>query len=145
MKIQVEEIDADKEEEIIIRCHEVTEEVLSLLKELKQRDGKLIGMHGSELYQIVWRDVYYFEAVDNHTFLYTKDRVLETKQKLYELEEACRGSYFFRASKSTIINAAKIECIRPVLSGRFEAHLKNGEKLMVSRQFVPALKKILGM
>ncbi len=56
-----------------------------------------------------------------------------------------RGTHFFRASKSVVLNADRIDYIRPAISGRFEATLENGEKVMVSRQFVPELKKILGV
>lgn len=31
-------------------------------------------------------DVLYFESVDNRIFLYTKEDVMEVKQRLYELE-----------------------------------------------------------
>lgn len=145
MKISIEEIERTQEEEIRIRCYEMNEEIVNLIRDIKRNTGILIGMDGEEIYKISLKDVYYFESVDNKTFIYIKDREFETKKKLYELEEECTGSYFFRASKSTIINASKIKCIRPVLSGRFEALLNNGERVMVSRQFVPVLKNILGM
>ena len=50
----------------------------------------------------------------------------------------------FRCSKSMILNAGKIDSILPSLSGRFEAVLDNGEKVMISRQYVSALKRLLG-
>ncbi|MFA9464233.1 MAG: LytTR family DNA-binding domain-containing protein [Velocimicrobium sp.] len=145
MKISIEEIVRSKEEEIVIRCYEVNEEILQLIQEIKQKRGTLIGMDGDKIHKILLKEVYYFESVDNRTFIYGKEKVFESKQKLYELEAKCAGNHFFRASKSLIINASKIECIRPVLSGRFEAQLRNGESLMVSRQFVPVLKKLLGI
>lgn len=145
MKISVEEIERSQEEEIRIRCYEMNEEIMKLIQDIKHRRGTLIGMDGEEIHKISLKDVFYFESVDNKTFIYAKDRVFESKQKLYELEEISAGSHFFRASKSSIINASKIECIRPVLSGRFEVLLRNGERVMVSRQFVPILKQFLGM
>ncbi|MCI7234323.1 MAG: LytTR family transcriptional regulator DNA-binding domain-containing protein [Oscillospiraceae bacterium] len=35
----------------------------------------------------------------------------------------------------------KIESVSPALNGRFTAHMKNGERVIISRQYVPALKK----
>lgn len=145
MKVSVEEIPMTQDEEIIIRCYEINEEVLDLMQNIKNQRGALIWMDGETIHKLRLKDVYYFESVDNRTFIYVKDKVFETKQKLYELELTCAGTRFFRSSKSTIINASKIECVRPVLSGRFEAQLKNGEHVMISRQFVPVLKKLLGM
>lgn len=90
-------------------------------------------------------DIFYFETVDNKGFFYCQDQVYETKLKLYEFENITRGSSFFRASKSVILNADRIDFVKPGISGRFEANLENGEKVIVSRQFVPDLKKILGL
>ena len=89
--------------------------------------------------------VYYFESVDNKVFAYEKAEVSELKQKLYELEQRFAGTDFIRISKSMILNLAKVERFAPSFSGRFEAILQNGEKVMISRQYVPALKKQLGL
>ncbi|MBE9914917.1 LytTR family transcriptional regulator [Paenibacillus donghaensis] len=145
MKISIEEIDNQQEEEIIIRCHEVNEEILSLLRRIKAKNKMLIGFNEDTIHQINFSDVYYFESVDNKVFVYCRDRVFESKQKLYELEELCEGRKFFRASKSSIINIAKISYIKPSISGRFEARMDNGESVMVSRQYVPVLKTMLGI
>ncbi|MDR0267211.1 LytTR family DNA-binding domain-containing protein [Paenibacillus sp.] len=145
MKISIEEIENQQEEEIIIRCHEVNEEILRLLRRIKVKDKMLIGFHEDSIHQIKFSDVYYFESVDNKVFIYCKTQVYESKQKLYELEELCEGSKFFRASKSSIINIAKISYIKPSISGRFEARMDNGESVMVSRQYVPVLKTMLGI
>ena len=48
-------------------------------------------------------------------------------------------------TKSMILNLAKVERFAPSFSGRFEAILQNGEKVVISRQYVPAVKKRLGL
>ena len=145
MKISIEEVSQIQEEEIIIKCHEVNNGILNLIQSIKIQGGMLIGYEGSNIHRLHIKDVYYFESVDNKTFMYCKDKVFESRQKLYELEQLGQNASFFRASKSTIINAARISYISPSLSGRFEARLDNGEKLMISRQFVPMLKKMLNL
>lgn len=65
--------------------------------------------------------------------MYCRDKVFEVKQKLYELEQVVEGKKFFRASKSSILNIAKISYIRSSISSRFEARMDNGETVMVSR------------
>ncbi|GAV15024.1 MULTISPECIES: LytTR family DNA-binding domain-containing protein [Paenibacillus] len=145
MKISIEEIDIQKEEEIIIRCHEVTDEIMSLISRIKVKNKMLMGFQEDTIHQIKLSDVYYFESVDNKVFMYCKDKVFEAKQKLYELEQVVEGKKFFRASKSSILNIAKISYIKPSISGRFEARMDNGETVMVSRQYVPILKSMLGL
>lgn len=145
MKISIEEIPGAEEEEIIIRCHEMNEEVMALLHKLKASGEQLLGICKDEIYRLRLSDIYYFETVDQKSFLYCESRVYETKLKLYEFEELAAGTQFFRASKSTVINAGKISYVKPSLSGRFLASMDNGEKLLVSRGYVPSLKKVLGL
>ena len=54
-----------------------------------------------------------------------------------------RATYFDAASKSMILNADKIDYVRPSVSGRFEAVLSNGEIVIVSRKYVSELKRLL--
>ena len=54
------------------------------------------------------------------------------KERLYEFEKMSCRSPLFRCSKSMILNADKIDYVRPSLSGRFEAVLSNGEIVIVS-------------
>ncbi len=145
MKLTVEEVEQNKEEEIIIRCHEMNEEIMRVIHKIKLSDTSFVGYDGECIHKIRPEEVYYFESVDNKTYIYCKERIFESRQRLYEIEEICDGSKFFRASKSTIVNAGKISYIRPAFSGRFEAHLLNGEDVVISRQYVPILKQLLGM
>jgi DNA-binding LytR/AlgR family response regulator len=145
MKVSIEEISREQDEEIIIRCHEVNDDILKILNRLKAEKPMLLGYDEDNIHRLKMSDIYYFEAVDNKVFIYCKDKVFESRQKLYELEEMCEGKKFFRASKSSIINLTKISFVRPSISGRFEAKLDNGETVAVSRQYVPVLKKMLGL
>ncbi|EKN62396.1 response regulator receiver protein [Neobacillus bataviensis LMG 21833] len=145
MKISIEEISKERGEEILIRCHEIDDEIYEIVNKLKTEDLLLLGNQNDRVHRIKLSDIYYFEAVDGKVFGYCKDNVFEVKQKLYELEELCKEKNCFRASKSTILNMAKISSIFPSISGRFEAVLDNGERAVVSRQYVPVLKKMLGL
>lgn len=144
MKIIIEDLQEGEEEQIIIKCHEITPELQRLISRLKAQDV-LIAYDGNEIYRISQSKVYYIESIDNKTFLYSKDKVFDSKQKLYELEDYLSGSDFLRVSKSIILNLSKIKSLSPALSGRFEALLDNGEKVIISRQFVSDLKKRFGI
>ena len=145
MKIIIEDIGPDEEEAVIIRCREVDEAVMQLVNGLKLKKEKLAVRQGEKILQIEPGDIYYFEAVDNKVFLYLEKNVYETKLKLYELERRFAGTDFFRVSKSVILNLAKVKNFTPEFSGRFEALMKNGERVGISRQYVPLLKNKLGI
>lgn len=136
---------ADGEEEVIVRCRQLDESLLKLLYTLKAGKDKITVSKEEKIYQLPLSQVYYFEAVDGHVFAYVEKNVYDTKFRLYELEERLRQTDFFRASKSTIINLSKVRNIGPDFNGRFEVYMKNGEQLIVSRQYVPELKKKLGL
>ncbi len=144
MKIVMEEPPEGEEEQIIIRCRRMTPELLRALALLKAQDT-LIAYGGNEIHRLRPAGIYYIDVVDNKTFIYLKDKVYESKQKLYELEQALANGDFLRVSKSVILNLSKIKSLSPALSGRFEALLDNGERIIISRQYMSDLKKRLGI
>lgn len=145
MKITIEEIGKDGEEEIILRCHEMSDSVLDIVRQLRALQTGLVGYRDGEIHRLSFDDIYYFEVVDSKSFFYCREEVFESRLKLYEFDELCRGMSFFRASKSMIVNSDKIDYISPSFSGRFEAVLENGERVTVSRQYVGVLKEIMGL
>ena len=144
-KVTIKQIDTKEDEEIIVKCHEINDEVLSVVERLKRNENILLGNKDNEVFRIDLMDVYYIESVENKTFICLQKNVFESKLKLYEIEEMTQNSKLFRCSKAMILNIAKIRSVSPSVNGRFEAKLTNGESVIISRQYVPVLKKRLGM
>lgn len=144
MKTRIELISEDQPEEIVVRCHSITDEIQNMISFI-EKDKKIIGYKRGTAYPLKMTDIYYFEIVDQKAFIYCEKDIYESKMKLYEFERETEGTSFFRASKSLIINADKIDSIKPSLSGRFEVILLNKEKLIVSRQYVRVLKHMIGL
>lgn len=142
MKIVIEEPQDGEEEQIIIKCREMTTELLHILALLKAQDT-LVAYDGNKIHRIKPTGIFYIGAVDNKTFFYCKEKVYESKQKLYELEQTLSNTDFIRVSKSAILNLSKVKQLEPALNGRFEALLDNGEKIIISRQYMSDLKKKL--
>ncbi|ADZ84768.1 LytTR family DNA-binding domain-containing protein [Cellulosilyticum lentocellum] len=145
MKIIIEDVVEGEEETIIIRCHELDEALLQTIYGIKMQHQKIVGFDKGIIHMIIPNEIYYFEAVDNKIFIYCKEKVYESKLKLYEIENMYAHTDFFRASKSIILNLTKIKHLSPAFNGRFEALLDNDEKVIISRQFVPELKRKLGL
>ncbi|MBE5875608.1 MAG: LytTR family transcriptional regulator [Lachnospiraceae bacterium] len=152
MKVTIMDPLAGEEEEIIIKCARLSDTALALISELKKNEGvrgkatsRLHVYLDGEIHLIEPTAVYYFEYVDQKVFAYCKENVYEIKKKLYELEEILPGQDFIRVSKSSILNLDKISSLAPAFGGRFEANLKNGEKIIISRQYVNTLKEALGL
>lgn len=145
MKVQVRKIEEKEQEQIIIECVDLTREVEEIRAFALSKGTTLTGLLEERVHLFPLSAVYYFEAVDERVFAYTKTHAYEMKVRLYQLEELYQNQHFIRCGKSFVINLLKLGSISPALNGRFTAHMKNGEKIMVSRQYVPALKKaVLG-
>ena len=144
MKVIIEDLPDGEEEQITIRCYQVTPEIQQLINSFKTQNI-LIGYSGNEIHRINVSLISYIETVDNKSFIYCDGKVYESKNKLYELEEMLTGNDFLRISKSVIVNLRKIKKVVPAFSGRFETILENDLKVVISRQYVNELKKRLGI
>ena len=69
----------------------------------------------------------------------------ESRLRLYELEEQLAPRDFVRVSKSAIVNFDQVRSLRPDLGGRLRLTLSNGEVVVANRQYVPAIRKKLGL
>lgn len=150
MKIVIEEPLPGEEEQLILKCREITPALTQLLASLRAGQAPPAGMplavyDGADIHMLPPGDAYYFESVDNRVFCYARKAVYESREKLYRLEAQLQYSDFLRVSKSVLLNIRKIKKLSPAFSGRFEALLDNGEKVIISRQYVPDLKKKLGI
>ena len=147
MKITIVTPAPGDEDEIIIRMAELDDEVLKTIRRLKDGAGKdTLAVYADDSIRMVpTKEIYYFDATDNHVFAYTKDKCFDTRKKLFEIEELLAGSAFLRISKNAVVNIKCIEHLSPEFNGRFIARLKNGEDIIISRGYVPDLKKKLGI
>lgn len=143
MKVSVEKIDQGSPEQVIIQCHRVTDKVTDIINYIKSMEVSLAGYTEERVTQLYLQDIFYVEAVDNRVFAYTHKQTFALKCKLYEFEKAYGEQRFFRCSKSMVINLMKIDSVYPIFNGRFSARLYNGEEVIISRQYVPALKSLL--
>ena len=143
MQTRITKIDRDKPELLEIHCHKISDEVREIVAFVKSRQGQLTGIADERQYEISISDIFYIESVDNKAFIYTKSKVYETRQKLYELEEILKEKRFLRVSKSTLLNLMKVSAIKPALNSRFTAELFSGEQVVITRKYVPELKKAL--
>lgn len=145
MKITILAPEPGQEDEIIIRCHHLDDKLLAAIDTLKTGASKIPAFSENGITMLLPKDIYYFESVDNKVFAYCEKQVYEVRKKLYELESELSGTDFLRISKSTIVDLSKIRNLSPAFNGRLEALLRNGERIVISRQYVPALKKKLDL
>ena len=62
---------------------------------------------------------------------------------LQQLEVILQKEYFFRCSKSMIMNINKVAGLRSLSSNRIDATMENGEHIMISRTYASDFRKRL--
>ena len=143
MELNVKRVPNEEPEVLEIRCHKVTDDIEEIIFFVKSRQGRLSTMQEGQRVEILLVDIFYAESVDNRLFVYTAKDNYEVRLKLYELEDMLRGKTFIRVQKGMLLNLMKIKSIKPALSGRYTALLKNGEQIVISRKYVLDLKSAL--
>lgn len=130
MKIRIETDESITENEVIIRCNTVNEEVRRIEKALISTAKKAcipFFKNGAE-YFIPLDDVLFFESDDGCVFAHTVNDMFKVKLSLAGLTDMLPG-YFVRASKSAIINVEKVCSVEKSLTsfstiGFFGTHKK---------------------
>lgn len=145
MKIKIIEDVDNSELEVHLICTSKNSEVHAIYEYISAYEQVVSGWFNESNKHININEIMYFESVDGKTFFYTETMVLETKKKLYEIENLYTDAGFIRISKSTIISLSKVDEIIPELGRRVKIRLISGEYLIVSRQYVSNLKKRLAL
>ncbi|MFL0166264.1 MULTISPECIES: LytTR family DNA-binding domain-containing protein [Clostridium] len=143
MKIRVELDNEIKENEVIIKCNELNEEVRNIqivLGELLSQKKHITFYKGETEYYLSLEEILFFETEESGICAHTIDNIYNVKYKLYELEELLPG-YFMRVSKSTILNTNHIYSITKSISSSSRVEFQNTHKqVYVSRYYYKPLK-----
>ena len=145
MKITVEHADLP-ENEIVLRCARLDEEMLWVLSLLRSGLRKLcVWNEGRETTLLNPGEVVYCESVDERTFVYTADTAFQTALSLAELEGRYGDLGYFRVSRGAVVNLHRIRSLKSCPGARIEAVLETGERLIISRHYAPLLRERLGL
>ena len=144
MRIIIQDPAPGDDDSVVISVKCMTDSIVRAINMLKSPDSVTVYVDGQAMLLPIG-DIFYVESVDLKTFVYAKKDVYQSPQKLYEVEDTLNSSDFLRISKQVVVNIRKIKGVSPAGEGRFNATLQNGEKVIVSRQYVPALKKRFGL
>lgn len=145
MRITIDINEEVRETEIRICCNRLTPEIENMMATLRIMNQQMVVTKEEVSYLLDVSKISYIEALERKTFVYTQEDVYESKLKLYEMEERLCQSGFFRVSKSCLVHLQFIQSIRNDVERKLRLTLKNGEQIMVSRQYAEEIKKRLGV
>ena len=144
MRVEVNTVSSYEEESAVINAVRITDDLQNAI-DILANNCRVIAVTTEDKNILCRTDsIYYIESVDKRTYVYTKDGCFETKYRLYELDELLNKN-FFRSAKAMIVNIRKIRSVKAEINGRMTAELLNGEKVVIARSYVKALKERLGI
>lgn len=143
MKVNLVKDEKLNEVNIDIRYPEFDDSVENIKEWLDSYNKYITGESEGRKYKINIHDIYYIESVDRKTFIYTKESVYCSNNKLYMFKGELLNDDFVQINKSCILNINVLKCVRTLLNSKMEATLINDEKVIISRNYIPDVKKIL--
>ncbi len=144
MKIRIDIDESISEEEVIIRCRTLSDEVAQLQRMLAQtvtRGQKLAFYRGDTEFYLSPDSILFFETDENGIAAHTGEHTYRTDYKLYELEKLLPPN-FMRISKSAILNVNRIYSIsRNIGTAAMVQFHGTHKQVYVSRMYYKVLKE----
>ena len=142
MKIKIEIDENLPEDEVLIRCRGLTEQVTEIQKavsEVVNTSQRFVFYRGNTEYYLALDEILFFETDGDGINAHTRDNIYQTKYKLYELEDLLPGC-FMRISKSSIVNTNHIYSIsRNLTASSVVAFAGTHKQVYVSRYYYKPL------
>ncbi len=127
---------------VIIEYPVMDESTQNLLRKIERMNISFTGRTEDRSVSVSISDIYYIENVDRKLFLYTKDEVYRFDGSMAEIEERIYDTGLVRISRTCIMNTDYLKEVRQVKNSHLEAVMDNDEMLIVSRKYLPEIKKI---
>lgn len=127
--------------EVLIRYAERTEQVDEIERLLHAMEKTIPARQDRKLITLFPKDIFYIESVDKKTFIYGQKEVYSSQDKLYQLEKMLADCGFLRIRKNCLVNRHKLASLKILPNSHIEASLKNGERLLVTRKYISAIRQ----
>ena len=134
---------SEGEDELILKYRQMNSEVKEVLAFMERHEKKLVGKIDGETIIFQPEEILYIEKVDDKTFAYTLEHVIQMDVSLSMAEMILDDERFFRCSKSMIINVNRVERLKSLPSNRIDATLQSGEHIIISRTYASDFRKLL--
>ena len=137
------------------------ERIISMLHRLKNTSDKKNNEDKAEYQKVsnkisLWKngkihivdvnDIYYCEARERYTHIFTKDEDYEIREGISEVEKTINHNSFFRSHRSYLVNLEKIEEIIPWFNNTYILKLNKGKyEITVSRSRVKLFRQLMNI
>lgn len=145
MKVTVDISPEYKEPYAVIHTDKVTDEIQRMIDIFSINEAPITALQNEEdIIVLQPKEIYMIRVENGDTVIYGEKNKYRSRKRLYELG-AQLGAQFMQISKSTLVNLSYLDSIEPGFSGTLLLKLRNGSSDYVSRTYLSAFKKYLGL
>ena len=145
MKVTVDISPEYKEPYAVIHTDKVTDEIQRMIDIFSINEAPITALQNEEdIIVLQPKEIYMIRVENGDTVIYGEKNKYRSRKRLYELG-AQLGAQFMQISKSTLVNLSYLDSIEPGFSGTLLLKLRNGSSDYVSRTYLLAFKKYLGL
>ena len=112
----------------------------------KKVSNKISLWKNNKIHIIDINDIYYCEARERYTHIFTKDEEYEIREGISEIEKTIGNNNFFRSHRSYLVNLEKIEEVIPWFNNTYILKLNKGQyEITVSRGRVKLFRQLMNI
>lgn len=131
---------------VLILTGSMDREVLDLARRLQGRESRFLpGWRDDQVLLLAPEDIYRIYAQGGQVLAELERESVVLRARLYELEERWRGTPLVRISHSELVNFDHVDQLDLSMAGTISLRLRNGSSTYVSRRYMGAIKRYLGI
>ena len=112
----------------------------------KKVSNKISLWKNNKIHIVDINDIYYCEARERYTHIFTKDEEYEIREGISEVEKTIGHNNFFRSHRSYLVNLEKIEEVIPWFNNTYILKLNKGKyEVTVSRSKVKLFRQLMNI
>ena len=146
MKVDINYIPDKLEENAylnVVKGHDCLDKLINILENESYKEKSINVYDKKNIFQLSCIHIFYIESDKDKLLVHTGKHIFQSKKRLYELESEL-PDYFYRISKSIILNLRKVSYYSPELNGLMKATMKNNEAVYISRKYLKELRIKIG-
>lgn len=146
MQVEVKIDGGCKTPRVVIFTDRMSDEIDAVLKKLSEDTPRVIsGFCGDSLEILEQESIVKIYCAAGKVYASANGKEYALRLRLYELEKRLDQNSFVRISNSEIVNLKKAVSFDLSLAGTIRVSLSDGSVSFVSRRYVTAIKRVLGI
>ena len=130
---------------VVLPSQEPVERVLSAMSATGSQQSRIVVKTGTKVKIIPVHEIQYLEAYDDYVKIFTAKEMLLKKKTMNFYEQTLEASQFVRVHRSYMIQLNQLTKIEPAEKDSYEAVLKSGARIPLSKTGYVKLKEALGI